>query len=49
MHIKKGDNVVINTGVDKGKKGKVVEAMPKSNKIIVEGVNVKTKHKISLF
>ena len=35
MHIKKGDTVVINTGVDCGKKGKVLTAMPKDNKIIV--------------
>ena len=45
MHIKKGDTVVVNTGVDKGKKGKVLEAMPKTNKIVVEGVNIKTKHR----
>lgn len=45
MHIKKGDTVVINTGVDSGKQGKVLTAMPKDNKIIVEGVNIKTKHK----
>ena len=37
MHIKKGDTVVVNTGVDKGKKGKVLEAMPKANKIVVQG------------
>ena len=45
MHIKKGDTVVINTGVDNGKKGKVLSAMPKDEKIIVQGVNVRTKHK----
>lgn len=32
------------TGKDKGKKGKVLKAMPKDNKVIVEGVNVQTKH-----
>ena len=45
LHIKKGDTVVINSGADKGKKGKVLEAMPKANKIVVEGVNIKTKHR----
>ena len=44
MHIKKGDTVVVNTGVDKGNKGKVMTAMPKDNKVIVEGVNIRTKH-----
>ncbi len=44
MHVKKGDLVVVTTGADKGKKGKVLEAMPKENKVVVEGVNVRTKH-----
>ena len=44
MRIKKGDTVLVITGKDKGKKGKVLKAMPKENKIIVEGVNVQTKH-----
>ena len=44
LHVKKGDTVVINAGADKGKKGKVLEAFPKENKIVVEGVNVRTKH-----
>lgn len=44
MHIKKGDTVLVITGKDKGKKGKVIKAMPKDNKVIVEGVNVQTKH-----
>ncbi len=44
MHIKKNDTVVVITGKDKGKKGKVIKAMPKQNKVIVEGVNIQTKH-----
>lgn len=45
MEIKKGDNVVVIAGKDKGKKGKVVETSPKSLKVVVEGVNVVSKHK----
>ena len=44
MKIKKDDTVVVITGKDKGKKGKVIKAMPKENRIIVEGVNVQVKH-----
>ncbi len=44
MHVKKDDMVVVISGVDKGKKGKVLEAMPKRNRVIVEGVNMITKH-----
>lgn len=45
LHVKKGDSVVIISGKDKGKKGKVLVAMPKENKVIVEGINMSTKHK----
>lgn len=44
MHVKKGDTVVVISGKDKGKKGKVLQAMPKENRVIVEGVNMVTKH-----
>ena len=44
MKIKKGDNVIIIAGKDKGKKGKVVNAMPKDNKVVVEGANMSKKH-----
>jgi len=44
MHIKKGDNVIVLAGKDKGKKGKVVRAFPKLNKVVVEGINVLKKH-----
>ena len=44
MNIKKNDTVIVLSGKDKGKKGKVLEAMPASGKVIVEGVNVATCH-----
>lgn len=44
MQIKKDDTVLVITGKDKGKKGKVLKAYPKSDKVIVEGVNIQTKH-----
>ena len=45
MNIKKDDKVVVLSGKDKGKQGKVLVAEPKAGKVIVEGVNVATKHK----
>jgi large subunit ribosomal protein L24 len=44
MHIKKDDTVIVITGKDKGKKGKVVKAIPSENKVVVEGINIQTKH-----
>lgn len=44
MRIKKGDNVIVITGKDKGKTGKVVQALPSVLKVVVEGVNIKKKH-----
>jgi large subunit ribosomal protein L24 len=44
MRIKKDDMVVVITGKDKGKVGKVLKAMPKTNKVVVEGVNLQEKH-----
>lgn len=44
MRIKKDDTVIVLTGKDKGKTGKVLKAMPKEGRVIVEGVNVQTKH-----
>ena len=44
MKIKKGDNVIVIAGKDKGKSGKVVRAFPKEGRVIVSGVNVKKKH-----
>lgn len=45
MNIKKGDTVVVIAGKDNGKKGKVLEVSPKTNKVVVEDVNVLSKHK----
>lgn len=39
MKIKKGDNIIVVGGKDKGKKGKVVKALPRHSKVVVEGVN----------
>ena len=44
MNIKKDDKVVVLSGKDKGKQGKVMIADPKAMKVVVEGVNVATKH-----
>ena len=44
MKIKKDDKVVVLAGKDKGKQGKVLIADPKGGKVVVEGVNVATKH-----
>ena len=44
VHVKTGDTVVILSGKDKGKKGKVLEVSPKEGKVIVEGLNIATKH-----
>lgn len=44
IHVRKGDTVEVISGKDKGKKGKVLTAFPKENRVIVEGVNMLTKH-----
>ena len=44
MHIKKNDVVMVITAKDKGKKGRVLKAIPKESRVIVEGVNMQTKH-----
>jgi len=44
MKIKKGDNVIVLTGKDKGKTGAVLETMADTDKVIVEGVQLVTKH-----
>jgi large subunit ribosomal protein L24 len=43
MKIKKGDNVIVIAGSNKGKKGKVMRAIPSENKVVVEGVNMRKK------
>ena len=44
MSIKKGDTVIVLSGKDKGKQGKVLVAMPADRKVIVEGINVVSRH-----
>lgn len=44
MHVKSKDTVMVITGKDKGKQGKISAAFPKLNRVTVEGVNVVTKH-----
>lgn len=44
LHVKKGDQVKVLTGNDKGKSGKVLKVYPADNRALVEGVNLVTKH-----
>lgn len=44
MHVKKNDNVYILAGKDKGKTGKILRALPRDNKVIVEGINLRKVH-----
>ena len=44
MRIKKGDTVEVLSGNDKGKKGEVLEVIPKTSRVIVKGVNIRKKH-----
>ncbi|MBB6693969.1 50S ribosomal protein L24 [Cohnella xylanilytica] len=44
MHVKKDDNVIVISGKDKGKKGRVIAAYPRENRVLVEGVNLVKKH-----
>jgi len=43
--IKKGDNVVVRSGKDKGRSGTVLQVMPKDGKVLVAGVNVAARHR----
>lgn len=44
VHVKKGDNVIVLNGKDRGKKGKVLSVLPSKHMVLVEGVNMVTKH-----
>jgi large subunit ribosomal protein L24 len=44
MRVKKGDQVVVLTGRDKGKKGEIIEVRPTENRVVVRGVNIAKKH-----
>jgi len=47
MHVKKGDNVIVLIGKDKGKKGKIVHVLVKKDKVVVEGINMTKRHQRS--
>lgn len=44
VHVKKGDLVMVISGKSAGKKGKVLEVIPKENRLVVEGVNIAKRH-----
>ncbi len=44
LHVKKGDTVLILSGNEKGKSGKVTKTFPKTNMVLVEGVGMRKKH-----
>ncbi|WP_366923252.1 50S ribosomal protein L24 [Metallumcola ferriviriculae] len=44
VHVKKGDTVVVVSGKDVGKKGKVLQVLPRDMRVVVEGVNVVKRH-----
>ena len=47
MKIKKGDNIIVISGKDRGKTGQVIRAFPKDEKVLVEGINIVTHHQKS--
>ena len=44
QHVKKGDEIVVISGADKGKRGKIITVYPKNQRVIVEGVHLIKKH-----
>ncbi|NJO42955.1 MAG: 50S ribosomal protein L24 [Cyanobacteria bacterium CRU_2_1] len=44
MHVKKGDTIQVIAGKEKGKVGEILRVFPETSKVIVKGVNIKTKH-----
>ena len=44
VHVRKGDTVVVLSGKDKGKKGKIIQVAPDEGKVIIEGLNIVSKH-----
>jgi large subunit ribosomal protein L24 len=45
MHVKKGDLVQVISGNDRGKTGEVKRALPKENRVVVEGINLRWRHR----
>ena len=44
FHVKRGDEVVVIAGTEKGKRGKIIQVVPKKERVIVEGLNIIKKH-----
>jgi len=44
MKMRKGDQVLITSGKDRGRKGKIIETFPKKGKVVIEGINLRKKH-----
>jgi large subunit ribosomal protein L24 len=44
LHVKKDDRVIVITGKDKGKTGRILEAYPRENRVLVEGINMVYRH-----
>lgn len=44
MHVKKGDKVRVIAGKDRGQEGPIVRALPKTNQVVIDGVNLHKKH-----
>ena len=44
LHVKKEDKVIVISGKDKGKKGRIIAAYPRENRVLVEGINMVKKH-----
>ena len=44
LHVKKGDEVVVLSGTEKGKRGKILQVLPEKNRVIVEGLKMIKKH-----
>lgn len=45
LHVRKDDQVIVLTGKDQGKKGKIVSAQPEKGRVVVEGVNIVSRHR----
>lgn len=43
-HVRRGDQVVVTAGSDRGKTGEVIQVIPKKDQVVVQGINVRTKH-----
>ena len=44
MKIKKGDNIIVIAGKDKGRKGTIFKALPQKNQVVISGMNIKKRH-----